>query len=254
MQKPRRRPEPRELEVIAKRAVTPNMLRVTLGGDGMQGFPDDQDGAYVKLRVPALDPDADGDTAVRTYTVRHYRRADAEIDVDFVLHDVQGPAAQWAGNCGPGDTLKVGGPGAKKTADHGSDWFLFAGDMSALPAISANLEVLPPGASGVAFLEIIDEADRQPLSCPAGVTIEWLVNAHPEHANSVLLDAVTACPIPATDPYFWVAGEFSQSLAIRAYLRTEHAATRDRMYASSYWQIGQTEDGHRVSKAAARDE
>lgn len=224
------------------------MLRVTLGGAGMQGFPDDQGGAYVKLHVPV----DGGDTVVRTYTVRHHRGD--EIDVDFVLHESDGPAAVWATHCEAGDEIDVGGPGPKKTADTAADWILFAGDMSALPAISANLEALPKEAKGVALLEIIDDNDRQDLAAPDGVTIDWLVNAHPETENTLLHDAVRAKEPGAGTPYFWVAGEFSQSLAIRAFLREERGATRQTMYASSYWQIGKTEDGHRVSKAAVREE
>jgi NADPH-dependent ferric siderophore reductase len=45
-------PEPRTLAVIAKRHVTPNMLRVTLGGSGLADFPENQTSAYVKLRLP----------------------------------------------------------------------------------------------------------------------------------------------------------------------------------------------------------
>ena len=37
----------------------------------------------------------------------------------------------------------VSGPGPKKLVDMNADWFLIAGDMSALPAISVNLEKLP---------------------------------------------------------------------------------------------------------------
>ena len=47
------RPTPRTLHVIGKQAVSRNMLRVTLGGEGMQAFPDDQAGAYIKLIFPA---------------------------------------------------------------------------------------------------------------------------------------------------------------------------------------------------------
>ena len=235
------------------------MLRVTLGGAELAGFPEDSEGGYVKLQ-----PGAPGDSdkpLVRTYTIRSFRPAtadsEAELNIDFVTHESEGPAAKWAMNCVPGDTIKVGGPGPRKSLDHPADWFLLVGDMSALPAISVNLERLPADAVGHVLLEVISPDDRQPLNVPPGMTVEWFVNATPETPSQVLLDAVKALPgltgQPSTgQPSIWVAGEFSQSLAIRTYLKTHLDIARTHMYASSYWQIGQTEDGHRISKQRAQ--
>lgn len=249
----RKRPPPRTLDVLGKEHFTPNMLRVTLGGTGLHGFPDETDGAYVKLRL--AEPEAEGDKPlIRTYTVRYFRSEPCEMDIDFVLHDVDGPAADWARACAPGDRIRLGGPGPKKIADHSADWFLFAGDMSALPAIGANLEALPRDARGYALCEIIDAADKQDIDAPDGIEIQWIVNAHPDEENTILLDAAKAVEWLDGEPYAWVAGEFSQSLAIRAWLKSDRGLTRERMYASSYWQIGQTEDGHRVSKASVADD
>jgi NADPH-dependent ferric siderophore reductase len=228
------------------------MLRVTLGGPGLNGFPDDSDGGYIKLRLAEPDGVA-GKPLVRTYTVRHYDVEACEIDVDFVIHDSDGPAANWAQSCEPGDKIKVGGPGPKKLLDPSADWFLLVGDMSALPAISANIERMEPDAKGYALLEIIDEDDKQELDFPQNLQVEWIVNSNPEQENSVLLDRVKALHWLPGRPYVWVAGEFSQSLAIRSLLKSERNVTREQMYASSYWQIGQTEDGHKISKQEAAD-
>ena len=247
-----RRPPPRELRVLSKHTVSPHMQRVTLGGPGLAGFPDDQDGAYVKMRVS--EPVSGGDKpVVRTYTVRYYRADAGELDIDFVLHEADGPAARWAAQCQPGDTIQVGGPGPKKNPDHSSDAFLFAGDMSALPAIGAHLEALPRDATGHALIEIIDGADRQAIDAPEGVHLTWLVNPHPEQPSDILAEAVKSITWPAGRVYAWIAGEFSQSLAIRKWLKDEKGMPREMLYASSYWQIGKTEDGHRVSKRAAAD-
>ena len=243
----RKRPPPRTLEVRRKEFITPHMLRVTLGGPGLDGFPDDSDGGYIKLRVAEPDGEA-GKPLVRTYTVRHYDAEARELDVDFVIHESDGPAADWAVTCKPGDEIKVGGPGPKKLLDFSADWFLLVGDMSALPAISANIERMEPDAKGYVLLEIIDEGDKQELDFPQNLEVEWIVNSNPERENSVLLDRVKALQWLQGRPSVWVAGEFSQSLAIRTFMKAERDVTRDQMYASSYWQIGQTEDGHKISK------
>ena len=101
---PPRRPAPRELVVIARHQLTPNMLRVTLGGAGLAGFPADAQGGYIKLNLPV----DGGKSVIRTYTIAA-QRAD-EIDCDFALHGLTGtghagPATQWAMDAAPGDIV-----------------------------------------------------------------------------------------------------------------------------------------------------
>jgi len=248
----RERPPPRTLQVKRKELITPHMLRVTLGGPGLDEFPKNSDGGYIKLRLS--EPDVEnGKPLVRTYTVRHFNDESRELDVDFVIHESDGPAVNWAQSCKPGDEIKVGGPGARKSLDFTADWFLLAGDMSALPAISANIERMEPSAKGYALLEIIHVDDQQELNFPPNIQVEWIVNSDPERENSILLDRVRALQWLPGRPYVWVAGEFSQSLAIRSFMKSERNIKREQMYASSYWQIGQTEDGHKISKREIAD-
>ena len=249
--KERRRSPPRTLEVVHKDMITPHMLRVTLGGSGLRGFPDDPDSAYIKLRLSR--PEG-GEPVIRTYTVRHYDPQRSELDIDFVVHDADGPAINWARSCEPGDRISISGPGPKKLVDYTADWFLLVGDMSALPAISANIEGMPANAKGYVILEVIDEADQQPLPVPGALEVKWIVNSHPDRGNTYLLDAVRDLEWLTGRPSIWVAGEFSQSIAIRKFVKKKRNVKRDAMYASSYWQIGQTEDGHRVSKRNAESD
>ena len=78
------KPSPRDLTVIKKGYVTPNMLRVTLGGDGMAGFPEDQESAYVKLIFP-IDGDDKDRVLRRTYTVRHDRMVGRILEHERVV-------------------------------------------------------------------------------------------------------------------------------------------------------------------------
>ena len=242
------RPEPRQLDVIAKRQVTPNMLRVTLGGAGMTDFPADQTSAYVKLRVPDA---AAGREVVRTYTVRSHR-TDA-IDVDFALHEERGPATLWAMNAQAGDTIMVGGPGPRKLVHPGADWYLLVGDMTALPAISGNLELLPDTACGTAVIEIIDEADIQDLQKPPHLGIEWVINPHPGRAGSLLAERVRAVGWRDGRPSVWAACEFTVMRQLRDYFRTERGLTSGNLYISSYWKAGLTEDNHKIAKREDAD-
>ncbi|GGD45967.1 siderophore-interacting protein [Aurantiacibacter arachoides] len=224
------------------------MLRITLGGPEFVDFPPNQAGGYLKL---LLDGAGDAERSiVRTYTIRHQRNG--EFDVDFALHadahDEAGPATRWALAAQPGDTIAIGGPGAAKPLPAGFDYFLNAGDMTALPAIAVNLESLAHDARGAAFLEVRDEADRQDLIAPPGIDIHWLINPVPGSRPELLEDAVRSVPWPAGRLYAWAACEFSGMRRLRAYLREERGLGSDRLYLSSYWKSGLAEEAHKIVK------
>lgn len=241
------RPQSRELTVLARDYVTKNMIRVTLGGPGLDGFPQSQAGGYVKLRLPS--PGAPDKRVVRTYTIRNQRPQ--EIDIDFALHGDEGaagPATQWAMSANRGDRIEVGGPGPAKPLPEGFEFYLMFGDMTSLPAISVNLEQLPDRARGVALIEVMSEDDRQSLVHPEGVEIRWLVNPAPGREDAPLPAHARAIAWPDPEPYAWSACEFSSMKALRAYLRDERGLTPDSLYISSYWKAGLNEEAHKQVK------
>jgi len=244
---PPNRPAPRTMTVLAKRNVTPNMLRVTLGGEGLAGFQPDRQGGYVKLNLPQ----DGGKPAVRTYTIRAQR--DGEIDVDFALHAETatghaGPATEWAMTVEPGAEVLVDGPGPAKPLPAGHSFYLLAGDMTALPAILVNIEALPADARGLAVIEVMSVEDRQDIAGPAGFEIQWLVAEQPGLGAAEHLQTIRDAGWRAEDLYAWVAAEFSTMQALRAYLRDERGLGPDRLYISSYWKSGLTEEAHKLAK------
>ncbi|MGN8199865.1 siderophore-interacting protein [Salinisphaera sp. RV14] len=240
-----RRPSPRTFTVLDKTEITPNMLRVTLGGEGMADFPADQESAYVKLRFPQAQSER---PLLRTYTIRSQR--DDSVDIDFVRHGDGGPAARWAEEVQRGETIDIGGPGPKKRVDSAADWVLLIGDMTALPAISANLETLPRAMSGHAIIEVLHESDIQNLDAPDGVAIQWVINPHPGADSAPLYDAVAALDWPAGAPSVWCACEFATMRRLREHLRGDRGVMRQQLYISSYWQRGSNEEAHKQNKRA----
>ncbi|MHA7879989.1 MAG: siderophore-interacting protein [Saccharospirillum sp.] len=237
------RPQPRELEVLNTRTVTPHMRRITLGGEGMAAFPEDQASAYIKLIFPN---ENDTRPLMRTYTVRHHR--EAEIDVDFVIHEDTGPASQWALETQPGDRIMVGGPGPKKRLNEDADWFLLVGDMTAIPAISVNLAQLPADARGYAVLEVLDPADIQDLEKPRNLELIWFVNPQPDLSGQALLNRVKALDWLEGQADVWAACEFQSMRNLRAYFKQERRVPKHHLYVSSYWKMGMSEDQHKVVK------
>jgi len=219
------------------------MLRVTLGGENMNTMPENQESGYVKLIFPS-----ESGRLMRTYTIRK-QRAD-EIDIDFMLHDDSGPASSWAKNAKAGDRILIGGPGPKKMIEESAQWQLLIGDMTALPAISVNLETLPADAKGYVVIEVVSEADIQTLKHPAGIEIKWVINAQPGSNEQALLEEVKALEWLSDDVSIWAACEFSSIKALRRFFKEEKKVEKSNLYISSYWKQGSNEDQHKAVKRA----
>lgn len=236
---------PMSLSVVRSEYLTPNMLRVTLGGSELIDFPDDQESAYVKLVFPqtgATQP------LLRTYTIS--RQRGDEIDIDFALHSAGGPASMWAQSARPGDRILIAGPGPKKLINHDADWFVLAGDMTALPAIAVNLAQLPNDARGYAVIEVIDESDIQSLTAPENIEIHWVINGFTTNQEQPLLDRLKQLPWLPGQVAVWAACEFRNMRDLRAYFKQECQLPKSHLYISSYWKSGNTEDQHRLAKQA----
>lgn len=237
---------PRTVKVANRENLTPNMVRITLSGDSLADFPAGFEGGYIKL----VFPNADEKPTVRSYTVRTYRPDVRELTLDMVAHGDTGPAATWANHVACGEEIAISGPGACRQINTEAEWFLLAGDMSALPAICVNLASLPLHAEGDVVLEVISELDKPKLECPEGIQVHWVVNPEPDRANSMLEDTVMALPWRDGAVGVWVAGEFSAAQALRQYFRHVRQVPRAFIYLSCYWKIGETDEGMKAAKRA----
>lgn len=250
--------ETRRLVVKQKQNLTPNMIRITLGGDALNGFPLNMESGYVKLvfaREASPVPLSPGKKFLtRSYTVRHHDAGKNELVLDFVNHGDNGPASAWGAKCVVGDEIDIAGPGPVKLVDIEADWFFLAGDMTALPALSVNLEKLPADARGHAVIEVVSESDIQSLDVPPGMELHWIVNPHPDQENTILADAVRECPWLPGRPNVWVASEFSAMRAIKTWFLQEKGVGKTDIYASSYWKIGTTDEGNKKAKAKLAEE
>jgi NADPH-dependent ferric siderophore reductase len=236
----------RQVVIDEKRALSPNMQRVVLTGESLADFPEGFEGGYIKLVLP----DGSEKPPVRSYTIREFDPERQRLAIDMVAHGDTGPAASWANHSDLGEQIQIQGPGATQPINVEADWFLLAGDMSALPAISVNLERLPQNAKGHVVLEIISEADKIPLQVPEGMQVHWVINPEPEAENSVLEDTVMTLPWLDGQVAVWVAGEFSASRALRQYFRHDRAVDKSFKYVSCYWKVGETDEGMKAAKRA----
>lgn len=244
--------------VKSKQYLSPNMLRIILGGDSLKNFPENYESGYVKLcfsqdshavyPVDALANFLEKKPRVRSYTIRSFDQKKCELVLDFVVHGDNGPSSAWAMSCCEGDEIIIDGPGAAKLIDSAADWFFLVGDMTALPAISVNLEKLPADAQGYAVIEVLNENDKIEIVAPKGMHIVWVVNANPDQKNTVLADKVKSLPWLSGEPSVWVASEFETMKNLRQFFKIEKAVNKAKLYISSYWKMGETDEGHKQAK------
>lgn len=287
--------------------LSPSFRRFTLTGERLHAFADNGFDQRIKLILPLDDhglstmpmaddwysawrelPDAHRNP-IRTYTVRAVRASLREIDVDVVVHAVDGPASLWAENAVVGDELIVLGPNAHHDGVHGGVDFLppphtrrilLAGDETALPAIAAILERLPPTASGHAIVEVPHRDDAGCMPSHPGFTVEVLAR-HGRTQGELLIPAVEAVApvllrsnrpssveplelvdvdvdrdllweVPSDDHggparqttllYAWLAGEAGVIKTLRRHLVSELGIDRASVAFMGYWRLGRAEN------------
>jgi NADPH-dependent ferric siderophore reductase len=173
------------------------------------------------------------------YTVRRWRPEVAEVaelDMLFVLHGVEGPAAAWAAGAQRGDPVALWGPRSAFAPPEGTEWFLLVADDTGLPAVSAIVESLPPGTPVRVVAEVDDEDTRQPLPEVAGVDVHWCYRRGAAPGTTTLLvDAVRAMTWPAGTAYAWGGAESRCITAVRRHVRDERGLPAAAVSMTGYW-------------------
>lgn len=234
----------RTATVVRRAQVSPRMLRLTLGGPGLDGFHTYQADDHVRIVFP--DPDGTRRDPVpndrqmldwprpfpttRKYTVRRYDADARELDLDFVLHD-GGVASDWARGAAVGEEVVIAGPPGAKAFPHSYDHYVFAVDATALPAAARWLEESAPDVSADLVVETDEESEHAyPLAARAGVSLHRLVRTG---NRSELAATVTGLRLPAGRSFLFAAGEADDIAPLRAW----HKGRLDALF-TGYWKRG----------------
>ncbi|NQX33631.1 siderophore-interacting protein [Herbiconiux sp. VKM Ac-2851] len=247
--------------VVRSERVTPHMQRVTFGGGDLDRFRFRGFDQWFRLAVPVDDrtrferlPDTFGmggylkylalpkgtRPVIRNYTVRAYRAEPAELDVDFVVHGDAGVAGPWASAVEPGSALAE-----VAFIDQGCGWspaphdsVLLVGDESGLPAVAGILRDLPRDATGHAVIELFDERDRQPVSAPEGVRVQWVTRSAEAAPGSAALPAVRELPALEGRVAAFAVGESAVATGVRRHLVAERGLPKAAVTFCGYWKRG----------------
>ena len=259
---PRPRRIPTRATVVTTQRLSPHMVRVVLrlpaGADFSVGEFSDH---YVKLLFPPIGADYTTDADMdaiqqsrpreehpvqRAYTVRSFDPSVNTFVVDFVWHGDKGLAGPWAAAARPGDAISFVGPGGAYVPAADADWHLMIADESAMPAVAASLERVPPGVPVHAFVEVEGPEDELPLTSPGALSLTWV---HRSGAGTTdLATTVAGTALPAGDAHVFVHGDATMVRELRRYARIELGVPRERLSASGYWRRGLTDEAWRAAK------
>lgn len=247
------------LTVSRKVYITPHYIRVYLTGEQVPLLNNTTVGINNKILIPPTGlqeihfPEFDYEKmqwkpqpdavrpVVRTYTHRGIDLERNEVWIDFVAHGDEGPASAWAIHAEAGDVLGVLMREGKTELYPTADYYLLAGDATAIPVLAAILEDLPASAKGVCILEVQGPEDEQVLATKAAIKFIWLHNEHPQ-AGSRLADVVKEQALPSDSKSGYIAAEFTSVKEIRRYLRKDLLWKPEELDAYAYWKAGVAED------------
>jgi NADPH-dependent ferric siderophore reductase len=175
---------------------------------------------------------------MRDFTPRRFDPAAGELVIDFVVHG-EGPASSWAAGAAVGALLGQGGPRGSLVVSDDFDWYLLAGDESALPSIARRLEELPATARAIVIAEVADAAGELELATRAELELTWLHRDGAEPGSTDLLErAIRSLDLPGGEGFAWVAAEADSVRPLRSHLREERGLAKASTRITGYWKRG----------------
>jgi NADPH-dependent ferric siderophore reductase len=179
----------------------------------------------------------------RRYTIRQLDKAARLLTLDVVLHG-DGPGERWVRSARSGDRIEGIGPRGKITTSAAADWHLFVGDESALPAMFAMTEVLPPDRPATLVLEIPEESDEQDLAAGVTTRISWLhrLGAPAGDPSALAAEAAEIELLPGRG-HAYLFGEATVVSRLREVL-AERGLGQDQISPKAYWGRGRANASH----------
>ncbi|MGX9462045.1 siderophore-interacting protein [Shewanella sp. A14] len=240
--------------------LSPFLRRIIFTGKDLVGFPDDAQGAYVKVFLPNIGENTPNmnltgpNTATkRSYTIRQFDRSRSELTLDFVINKHIGPATDWAKNAQLNDTVGIAGPGPLKMNNFHGQHYLLMGDMTSINAVNGIINRLPPQAH-CQVIQIIDsEQDKQIIDKKNNVDICWVMANDPfayHQLDLLLFEAVKKHTQIHSLTQVFMGLEASQVRTIKAYLLDETDVPLSAISATGYWKRGVNADDFGKQKNA----
>lgn len=247
---------PRHVQVQSWHDLSPHLRRIVFCSPELADYPFQCMGAHIKILLPPAGDDkpvlpkytaqgpqwAEGQQRpiARTYTISGFDATACTISIDFVLHGDNGPASAFAEHVACGQTIGISAPAGPvpmlKTAAH----YLFAGDITALPALYAMVNDMDADALGDILLWLPEEADL-----PKNWQLPKKLHLHTfygDQQQQKLIEQFKQCTAPTDTSQVWLAGEAGMVAPLRQHTRQLWQVPLANCYAVPYWRMGESEE------------
>lgn len=208
------------LDVIEVSLVAPHMRRVRFDAKDLL----DETPVTNSSPISCWFPD-DYDEYMRSYTIVNIDRAGGTLEMNFLLHHGDGPAANWARDVKVGDELYVTYYGSKgfQLPDPAPKGMLFIADAAGVPYVNAAAETLPKDVEVKVLLVRQDPQDEQ---LPTVSSAVW-----------VSADELGG-KIAESDWSGWAADIICEaSIAQKARKTLSEQLPRERLHLHAYWTV-----------------
>lgn len=258
---------PRLIQVQHWYDISPNLRRIVFHSTDLFDYPFERNGAHIKIFLPLPgqpQPELPQITDrgprwlnkatapfKRSYTLSGFDRETCTLSIDFVRHGENGPASTFAEHVQVGQIIGISSPRDKNLFEEGVDAYLLAGDLSALPAITAILANLPETTHGDVLLWLPSESD-----IPKNLQKPQKVNLHsftPTHSLDALTQLFIQCRPKTENARYWIAGEASMVDSLRHIVRQQWQIPARHCYAVPFWRLGESEEQYHQSRHAFMD-
>ncbi|WP_166980413.1 siderophore-interacting protein [Paramicrobacterium fandaimingii] len=212
---------------------TPWYRRITFSAPDLVADLDVFPTAWLRLWVPNPKRGATH-LSQRGYTVVAVDKEAGTFGLEFVIHETQGPAGDWARDAAIGDEREVALTPARIALPEGTREIVLAGDITALPAINSWIEHLGSSVQARVFIEDEhDNVDGLPTTARPGDTWTWVPR---EGERGVALAARLRDDVaPSARQYAWAAGEKTLVKNVRHVMKHHLELARGQHFSQFYW-------------------
>ncbi|MCU4675246.1 siderophore-interacting protein [Catenovulum sp. 2E275] len=233
-----------------------HLLRISLSGEALIGFPEDAAGDYFKLFICEPNEQPTMQSIKRSYTIKEFSSVNQTLIFDAVINRHNGPATNWVRQAKVGDTAYIAGPGPKKLVTFNASQYILIGDITSVNAIRQYLTLIHSAAKVDVYIMAPTEQDKQAYLADRfcaqnpNQQVHWLVSEEQTINNQTLLQAIQQHEQLKPDTQVFMACEASCVRQIKSYLTENLNLPRQQIAASAYWKQGLNSDQLSIEKRA----
>ncbi|ATH07065.1 hypothetical protein BIY24_03670 [Halobacteriovorax marinus] len=230
-------------KILKTELITPNLRRLTVDIAELENIDSNARGGYIKLAVMR-----DGEELKRSISIAEVDTEKKVMALDFVNHGGAGPAAQFAREATVNSEIAFYGPGPRRDVDTTCSEYIFVGDMTAFPALKAQLELMRERNEAKKCHVIVEAKSSEDFSYFSKLEdyehFDFTFIEGNFTALSLLENLKKTSIDTSKNLSLWCAGERLAINEIRGYLRENSELNFEDKYTSSYWQCGLDQSEH----------